>query len=63
MADEDKKPQFTEEEEVKVELTTPDPDPVEVVTTKRKSPIVRYNVVPLTETHGMTTEANRFRES
>lgn len=63
MADEEKKPQFTEGEEVKVELTTPDPDPVEIITTKRKPPIVRYNVLPLTEAHGMTTEANRFRES
>ena len=63
MADEDKKPQFIEGEEVKVELTTPDPYPVEIVTTNREAPIVRYNVVPLTETHGMTTEANRFKES
>lgn len=62
MADE-KKEQFTKQEEIKVELKTPDTDPVEVITTKRASPIKRYNAVPLAENHGMTTEANRFKES
>lgn len=60
MADEEKS-QFVEQEEIKVELTTPDPDPVEIVTTNRKIPIKRG--LPLTETHGMTTEANRFKET
>lgn len=59
MAEEEK---TTKNEEIKVEITAPDDNPGEVVTTKRKSPIKRYNAVPLTEDHGMTTEANRFRE-
>jgi hypothetical protein len=61
MADEKKEEQFTTQEEIKVELTTPDPDPGQIVTTNRKSPIRRG--LPLTETHGMTTEANRFKET
>lgn len=51
-------------EEIRVEVPTPDPnepDPKMIITAKRKTPIKRQ--MPLTETHGMTTEANRFRES
>jgi len=48
-------------ETVTTELTPPDPDPVKIVTTERKTPIKRS--MPLTESHGMTTEANRFRSS
>ena len=35
--------------------------PDKIITTKRKSPIVRG--VPLKETHGMTTEAERFKST
>ena len=51
--------QFTKQEEIKVELTTADPDPGTIVTTERKTPIKRG--IPLKENHQMTTEANRFR--
>lgn len=50
-------------ETVKVEVPIPSetPRPDGIITTKRKTPIKRKT--PLTETHGMTTEANRFKES
>jgi hypothetical protein len=60
---EEKKEQFTVQEEIKVETGVPDPDPGEIVTTERKTPIKRYNAIPLKETHGITTEANRFKET
>lgn len=59
---EDKKEQFTTQDEVTVEVTTPLQQPTQVLTTKRKTPIRRFNAVPLEETHGMITEANRFRQ-
>lgn len=59
----EKKEQFTKEEEIKVELTAPLEQPVVLLSTKRRTPIRRYNAVPLSEDHGMTTEANRFKES
>jgi hypothetical protein len=58
---EKKEEQFTVQEEIKVEPGLPDSNPGEIVTTERKTPIKRGQ--PLTETHGMTTEANRFRET
>lgn len=59
---EENKEQFTEQEEKKVEITPPMDEALKVVTTKRKSPIKRFNATPLSETHGMTTEADRFKE-
>jgi hypothetical protein len=53
------------QEEVKIEVPVPDPtavNPQGIVTAKRKSPIKRYNATPLRESHGMTTESNRFKE-
>lgn len=52
------------EEEIVVEETVPDgtePKPNLIVTTKRVGGIKRG--MPLTESHGMITEANRFRET
>lgn len=57
-------PQVEKQDEIKVVESIPDatdPKPKEIVTTKRSSPIVR--TMPLTESHGMTTESNRFKES
>jgi hypothetical protein len=57
------KEQFTKQEEIKVEQPIPVPQGDAVPTTNRKTPIKRYNAIPLKETHGMTTEANRFKET
>lgn len=48
--------------------TVPIPDPTGVhpqgiISTEREEPVKRYKATHLRETHGMTTEANRFRES
>ena len=53
------------QETIKVDVPAPSDTPLPdgIITTKRKTPIKRYNAVPLTETHGMTTEADRFRET
>jgi hypothetical protein len=57
----DNKEQFETEEEIPVEVTAPLDQPTQLVTTDRKTPIKRG--LPLSETHGMTTEANRFKEN
>lgn len=60
----EQKEQFEKEEEIVEELTAPVEQPAVVSpVTKRKTPIIRYNAVPLQETHGMTTEAGRFKSS
>ena len=50
-------------ETVTVQVTPPstEPRPNGIMTTKRSSRIVRR--MPLSETHSMTTEANRFKET
>lgn len=51
-------------QETVVEQVSPpsnEPKPDGIITTKRSSPIKRG--IPLKETHGMTTEANRFKET
>jgi hypothetical protein len=62
----EKEEQFTTQEEIKVELTVPLAQPTETLTTEREAPIKRNgpSAQPiLRETHGMTTEANRFKET
>ena len=65
MAD-DKKEQFETEEEIVVPVVAP----VQQVgglplSTERPAPIKRFlpDTPPLSERHGMTTEANRFKET
>lgn len=45
---------------VTIPVASENPKPDGIITTNRKTPIIRG--VPLKETHGMTTEANRFKE-
>lgn len=49
----------TQTTEIPVPSLEPKPD--KIITTNRKSPIKRG--VPLKETHGMTTEAERFKST
>jgi hypothetical protein len=58
-------PEVAKQDEIKVEVPIPDAQegkPAGIITTKRETPIKRYNATPLRETHGMTTESNRFKE-
>lgn len=50
-------------EEFRIKEVAPgeEPTPNKLITTKREGGIQRQE--PLSETHGMTTEADRFRES
>lgn len=67
MPDEKKDEQFTEGEEIVVPLTPPLDQPSgEPLSTETLIPIKRYGPnapAPLSETHGQTTEANRFKET
>ncbi len=66
MSDEPKSPVTIEpveevEETIVVQVPAPDTRPDTIMTTERKTPIRRG--VPLKETHHMTTEAERFKET
>jgi hypothetical protein len=53
--------EIVEIQEVEVPVASQEPKPNMIITTNRKTPIKRG--VPLKETHGMTTEAERFKVS
>lgn len=61
---EEKKEQFTKQEEIVVPLTPPLEQQGEPLSTEREAPIKRNGPAAqpiLRETHGMTTESNRFK--
>ncbi len=53
--------EVVETQTAEVPVPSVESKPDKIITTKRKSPIVRGE--PLKETHGMTTEAERFKST